>query len=49
MLPEFRRVALAGGGDASSLEGDVRVVRQLALLIFGKRWAEAVEPLLGEL
>jgi hypothetical protein len=24
-------------------------VRQLALLIFGKRWAEAVEPLLGEL
>ncbi len=49
VLPEFRLVALAGGGDASSLEGDVRVVRQLALLIFGKRWAEAVEPLLGEL
>lgn len=49
VLPQFRQVALAGGGDASSLEGDVRVVRQLALLIFGKRWAEAVEPLLGEL
>ena len=49
VLPEFREVAVAGGGDASSLEGDTRVVRQLAILIFGKRWAEAVEPLLGEL
>jgi hypothetical protein len=49
VLPQFREVALAGGGDASSLEGDVRVVRQLAVLIFGKRWSEAVEPLLGEL
>jgi hypothetical protein len=47
LLPEFRQVARAGGGDASSLEGDTLVVRQLAVLIFGKRWAEAVEPLLG--
>ena len=49
ILPEFRQLALAGGGDAASLEGDERVVRQLAVLIFGKRWAEAVQPLLGEL
>jgi hypothetical protein len=49
VMPEFREVARAGGGDAASLEGDVGVVRQLAILIFGKRWAEAVEPLLGEL
>lgn len=49
VLPEFTEVARAGGGDASSLEGDVLVVRQLAVLIFGKRWAEAVEPLLGRL
>ena len=49
VLRSYRQIAQAGGGDASSLEGDVRVVRQLAILIFGKRWAEAVEPLLGEL
>lgn len=49
VLVAFRDVAQAGGGDASSLDGDVRVVRQLAILIFGKRWAEAVQPLLGEL
>lgn len=49
VLPEFREIAAAGGGDASSLEGDTEVVRQLAVLIFGKRWAEAVQPLLGDL
>lgn len=49
VMPEFQQIAAAGGGDASSLEGDVEVVRQLAVLIFGKRWAEAVEPLLGDL
>lgn len=49
VLPEFRAVAEAGGGDAATLQGDNRVVRQLALLIFGRSWAEAVQPLLGEL
>jgi hypothetical protein len=49
VLPEFRAIAEAGGGDGATLQGDDRVVRQLALMIFGRSWAEAVQPLLGEL
>lgn len=49
VMPEFLRIAEAGGGDGATLEGDGRVVRQLAVLIFGRRWAEAVRPLLGDL
>jgi hypothetical protein len=49
VLPDFRQIARDGGGDAATLGGDARVVRQLALLIFGQRWAEAVRPLLGDL
>jgi hypothetical protein len=49
VMPEFLRIATAGGGDASNLEGERRVVRQLAVLIFGQRWSEDVRPLLGDL
>ncbi len=48
-MPEFQRLAEAGGGDAATLEGEADVARQLAVLVFGERWAEAVRPLLGEL
>jgi len=49
IMPEFERIAQAGGGDAASLEGERHVARQLALLIFGQRWADEVRPLLGNL
>lgn len=49
IMPEFERLAQAGGGDAASLEGERHVARQLALLIFGQRWADQVRPLLGNL
>ena len=49
VMPEFRAIAEAGGGDGATLEGDTSVVRQLAVLIFGSRWSEAVRPLLGSL
>lgn len=49
VLPEFMGIAEAGGGDGATLEGEGRVVRQLAVLIFGRRWADAVRPLLGTL
>ena len=49
IMPEFERIARAGGGDASSLEGERHVARQLALLIFGERFADEVRPLLGNL
>lgn len=49
IMPEFERIARAGGGDASNLEGERHVARQLALLIFGERWADEVRPLLGNL
>jgi hypothetical protein len=48
-LDEFVALAQAGGGDASTLKGDLQVVRQLAVLIFGEEWAEDLRPLLGEL
>jgi len=49
VMPEFLHIAKAGGGDASSLEGERRVVRQLAVVIFGQRWSDDVRPLLGDL
>lgn len=48
-MPEFLEIAAAGGGDGTTLEGDRRIVRQLALLIFGSEWADDVRPLLGDL
>lgn len=49
VMPEFLHIARAGGGDASSLEGERRVVRQLAVVIFGQGWSDDVRPLLGDL
>jgi hypothetical protein len=48
VMPELREIAVAGGGDAATLEGE-SVVRQLAVLIFGKSWERAVRPMLGYL
>jgi len=48
-MPEFVQLSNAGGGDASTLEGDLQVVRQLAILIFGEEWADELRPLLGDL
>ncbi len=48
-MPEFVQLSQAGGGDASTLEGDLQVVRQLAILIFGEEWADDIRPLLGDL
>jgi len=49
VMAEFLEIASAGGGDGSNLAGDQRVVRQLALVVFGERWSEDVRPLLGDL
>jgi len=49
VLPAFVSIASAGGGDASNLEAESRLQDLLAVLIFGKRWAEDVRPLLGDL
>jgi hypothetical protein len=49
VLPEYKEIASAGGGEAATLEGDRQAVRQIGVLIFGSRWAEEVRPLLGDL
>lgn len=49
VMPAFLEIAKAGGGDGSNLAGDRRVVRQLAMVVFGQRWSEDVRPLLGDL
>jgi len=49
VMSEFVQIAAAGGGDGASLAGDRRVVRQLALVIFGERWSDDMQPLLGTL
>ena len=49
VMPQFQWLAEAGGGDPATLEGERQVVRRLAVLIFGERWAEDVRPLLDEL
>lgn len=49
VMPEYRRIAEAGGGDAATLAGEVRVVGRLAALVFGERYAAELRPLLGDL
>jgi hypothetical protein len=49
VMPELREFAGAGAGDAATLSGDQRVVRQLAVLIFGQSWEADVRPMLGDL
>ena len=49
VMPELRELADAGAGDAVTLAGDSRVVRQLAVLIFGRSWEADLRPMLGDL
>ncbi len=45
-LYEFRVLADAGGGDAATLDGDVRLTRRLITLIMGDRFATEMRALL---
>ena len=45
----FRQIAEAGGGDAATLDQDVRLTRRLVKLVFGDRFGDEIEPLLAAL
>jgi hypothetical protein len=36
---DFQRIAELGGGDAATLDGELRLTRRLVNLIFGERYA----------
>jgi hypothetical protein len=48
-MPEFRAIARAGGGEAATLDGEVRIVGRLAVLVFGEHYAEEARLLFGDL
>ena len=48
-LEAFQRIAEAGGGECTSLRGERRLIRQLAVLMFGSEWGEQIRPLLADL
>lgn len=48
VMREFAQIASAGGGDASTLKGETRVARRLAVLIFGERFAAETRLLLED-
>ncbi len=43
---EFQLIAEAGAGDASTLDGDIRITRRLVALIMGKKFAAEMTALL---
>jgi len=48
-MTEFKLIAAAGGGDAATLDGDVRLTRRLVVLIMGERFAREMHALLEAL
>lgn len=48
-MTAFRIIASAGGGDAATLDGDVRLTRRLVVLIMGQQFASEMQALLEAL
>lgn len=49
VLPEFRELARAGGGESARLVEEERVIRQMALLVFGTKWEQCLDEFLKNL
>ena len=48
-MPEFLRISEAGGGDAATLDGEIKLTKRLVKLIMGDQFAAEMQALLDEL
>ena len=49
VLPEFKELADAGGGECALMTDEVRVIRQMVVLTFGTRWESYLDEFLKNL
>jgi hypothetical protein len=49
VLEEFKVLAAAGGGESARLVEEEKVIRQMALLVFGSKWEPCLEEFLKNL
>ena len=49
VLPEFKELAAAGGGECALMTDEVRVIRQMVVLTFGTRWESYLDEFLKNL
>jgi len=47
ILPEFRQMASLGGGEATFLDDEKAIIKQLVVYIFGSRWKSEIEKVYG--
>ncbi len=49
VLDEFRLLAEAGGGESARLIEEEKVIRQMAILVFGTKWEMCLDEFLKNL
>ncbi len=49
VMPEFRQLAEAGGGESALMLDEVKVIRQMVVLAFGTKWESYLDEFLKNL
>ena len=49
VLEQFRRLAQDGGGESARLENEEKVIRQMAVLVFGSKWETYLDEFMKNL
>lgn len=49
VMPEFRQLAEAGGGESALMTDEVKVIRQMVVLAFGTKWESYLDEFLKNL
>ncbi len=47
LMPEFQRIASAGGGEATFLNDERAIMKQLVVFIFGSKWEKEIDKVYG--
>lgn len=49
VLPEFREIAMIGGGESARMVDEEKVIKQMAVLVFGTKWESYLDEFLKNL
>jgi hypothetical protein len=49
VLPEFRELAMIGGGESARVIDEEKVIKQMAVLVFGTKWESYLDEFLKNL
>ncbi len=49
VLPEFREIAMIGGGESARMIDEEKVIKQMAVLVFGTKWESYLDEFLKNL